>query len=184
MQTCRACSDDKDEEDFHWKIKRLGIRQSVCKSCRSQDRKSNPEYYGKQDAKRYAKDPERERARSAAHKTTHREQGKRQSASWWANNPDKKLHYRLKYKGISRERYDELVAAQKGRCAACLTDDPGKGCTRFCIDHDHSCCPGEKTCGDCVRGLLCQGCNKALGSVRDVPDTLRALAEYLERTRK
>jgi hypothetical protein len=27
------------------------------------------------------------------------------------------------------------------------------------VDHDHACCPGENTCGQCVRGLLCNFCN-------------------------
>lgn len=66
------------------------------------------------------------------------------------------------------------------------------GCCRVCgeasdlhIDHDHSCCPSLNTstrrgCGKCVRGLLCFGCNSALGRVKDNPQTLRALADYLE----
>jgi hypothetical protein len=51
------------------------------------------------------------------------------------------------------------------------------------IDHDHSCCPNildrNKGCGDCVRGLLCGGCNKALGLLGDDPAKLLGLADYL-----
>jgi hypothetical protein len=33
------------------------------------------------------------------------------------------------------------------------------------IDHDHACCPvlGRATCGKCVRGILCQAHNTAVG---------------------
>lgn len=49
------------------------------------------------------------------------------------------------------------------------------------VDHDHSCCPQKYgTCGKCNRGLLCRSCNMALGSAKDNPQTLRALADYLD----
>ena len=49
------------------------------------------------------------------------------------------------------------------------------------IDHDHSCCPGRASCGNCVRSVLCMDCNRALGFLRDDPDRAMALATYLWR---
>jgi hypothetical protein len=34
----------------------------------------------------------------------------------------------------------------------------------FAIDHDHGCC-GGRSCGSCIRGILCMGCNMSLGHV-------------------
>jgi hypothetical protein len=89
--------------------------------------------------------------------------------------PAQSIEYRRLHRyGLSDEAYQELLNSQGGRCATC-----GVVPERFCIDHDHSCCPGIKTCGECVRGLLCFNCNAALGQVKDDPRILLAMIEYL-----
>jgi hypothetical protein len=41
------------------------------------------------------------------------------------------------------------------------------------VDHDHSCCPALSTsCGKCVRGLLCFGCNTLVGRVEEFRESL------------
>jgi hypothetical protein len=88
---------------------------------------------------------------------------------------------RQKY-GISAEQFEALLAAQNGCCAICRGTEPaGKG--DWHVDHDHACCAGVKSCGSCIRGLLCSRCNTALGSFRDSPDLLLAAAAYLIQTR-
>ncbi|MBT2484859.1 hypothetical protein J7E28_09105 [Microbacterium sp. ISL-108] len=52
--------------------------------------------------------------------------------------------------------------------------------TKTAIDHDHACCAGEGSCGECVRGTLCLNCNHMLGSARDSPEVLRAAIAYLQ----
>jgi hypothetical protein len=47
------------------------------------------------------------------------------------------------------------------------------------IDHDHSCCSGRESCGDCVRGALCSRCNMVLGSIGDDVELLKAMVLYL-----
>lgn len=74
-------------------------------------------------------------------------------------------------------RSDQLVEWLRGGCQACGSMDD------LHVDHDHACCPGSKTCGTCVRGVLCGGCNRAAGCVSDDPDRLHALAWYLEESR-
>ena len=55
----------------------------------------------------------------------------------------------------------------------------GKYQALLAVDHDHGCCPGERSCGKCVRGLVCRDCNAMLGLARDNADSLRRAASYL-----
>lgn len=77
---------------------------------------------------------------------------------------------------ITPEQYQEMFEAQDGRCAICFNEPGAMGF--LAIDHDHACCPGERTCGKCIRGLLCWPCNSFLGRVGDSAD---ALVAYLGR---
>lgn len=88
---------------------------------------------------------------------------------------------RIRVYGITPERYEEILASQGGRCAVCRTAE--HGAFGWHIDHDHSCCSTSAGCGNCVRGILCRGCNLALGMVQDDADRLRGLAAYLEMKR-
>jgi hypothetical protein len=72
---------------------------------------------------------------------------------------------------------ERMKIDQWWRCAICqeLTD-------QLAVDHDHSCCPTKtRSCGKCVRGLLCRNCNLALGYLRDNPDFAEAAAVYLRK---
>lgn len=79
--------------------------------------------------------------------------------------------------GLSRAQYAELFASQGGACAICRKPPPPS--RQLAVDHDHRCCPGEATCGKCIRGLLCTDCNHLLGQAGDDPEVLRAAAAYL-----
>lgn len=98
-----------------------------------------------------------------------------------AADPERVLRDNLQTKyALSLERYREMLAAQDGRCAICGVASPGDvRIDRFHVDHDHSCCPGDTSCGRCVRGLLCRACNTALGNFRDNPDVLLSAVAYL-----
>lgn len=88
---------------------------------------------------------------------------------------------RARMYGLDREAFIALLEGQGGRCAGCGTSEPGGKRGEWAIDHDHACCPhASKTCGRCVRGLLCNHCNLVLGHTKDNPEVLRTLASYLE----
>ncbi len=78
---------------------------------------------------------------------------------------------------LNKEQVLAFIEGQSHRCAICPTE-----VTIFSgIDHDHACCPGVGSCGQCVRGILCGPCNSALGYFQDNPALLLAGAAYLTR---
>lgn len=82
----------------------------------------------------------------------------------------KKAYYRH---GLTDEKFSAMLARYDGKCWACQERDAST------IDHDHKCCNTAFSCGDCVRGLLCVGCNSALGHVNDNVVRLQRLIKYL-----
>jgi len=106
--------------------------------------------------------------------------------NWRKNNPRKALCIDMKRAYlITWEQFLQKIVEQNGLCAACkkpldlsfITDVKRK---RPAIDHDHDCCQNTPTCGNCIRGIVHDGCNGAMGLVNDDPQALRNLAEYLE----
>lgn len=96
----------------------------------------------------------------------------------WHAKPENKERRRDKRWGFKPGEYDALLEKQGNACAGCRR--PADEVVMH-TDHDHACCPGQTSCGKCVRGLLCSDCNRALGYVRDNPDTLSRLAAYLSK---
>lgn len=96
-----------------------------------------------------------------------------------ANNPKYYRSQTLWRYGISEEMYKSMLADQRGGCAicGCTEEENGKA---LAVDHDHSCCSGKKTCGSCIRGLLCNKCNSAIGFLNDSPYLAVKAAEYLK----
>lgn len=85
---------------------------------------------------------------------------------------------RLKIKGLSVEEYNKLLNKQNGVCAIC--SKPPESNRRFSVDHNHKCCPGKKSCGKCIRGLLCDNCNHMLGLGKDSPEIFTKAIEYIK----
>ena len=73
---------------------------------------------------------------------------------------------------LSLEQFNDLKNSQDNKCPC------GRNFTDYVpqVDHDHSCCPGNESCGKCVRGLLCQRCNMVAGMLEEDP---RLLPQYL-----
>lgn len=104
--------------------------------------------------------------------------------------PIRHLVDRLKAHHVSHERARLLIDDPICEVETCGIDivvkiDTGHGKRKslLVVDHDHGCCPGDThSCGRCVRGLICGGCNSAAGLLRDSPSLARGLADYLDRS--
>jgi hypothetical protein len=75
---------------------------------------------------------------------------------------------------LERTDYERMFRRQKGLCSICRINPATH------VDHDHTCCPEKaRSCGKCIRGLICDKCNRMLGWAKDNAVTLRRAAKYL-----
>ncbi len=91
--------------------------------------------------------------------------------------------YLKRFYRLTLDDFEALLRRQGGKCAICGTQAPrDPRISRFHVDHDHSCCPPKtRTCGKCIRGLLCHACNTGIGLLNDDLGRLQAAMDYLKR---
>jgi hypothetical protein len=98
-------------------------------------------------------------------------------------------HRYLRTYGITVEQFEWLEGQQQGLCALCHSPEirvhPRSGELFYLsIDHYHECgrhAP-ERACEQCIRGLLCYGCNGGLGLLEGKPYLLsEEVAKYLRK---
>lgn len=141
-----------------------------CKECTRADNNT-----------RSAKNYERYEAKRKEWRDTHREQVIQNSRNWQLKNPEKFKNGQIKSRyGVD---FDASWEAQQGLCASCHLpmQKAGKEPDSVCVDHDRTCCSGERVCGACVRGLIHRNCNLVLGYAKDDLHVLRSAIVYLER---
>ena len=154
-KTCIKCGETKPLDDFFRHGRALDGHQNACKACMSV---------------RYALYFEK-------HKTIINERSRRNQQRLRDEDPTYAVRSKLRnFFGLTLEEYEAKLAEQGGVCAVCGTEP---GTKRLAVDHDHNCCPDQKSCGRCVRALLCCGCNNGSG-LADNPFLLRRKADYLD----
>lgn len=103
---------------------------------------------------------ERKREYNREYRERNRDRLREYQRQYVRRTPQTAADRRLARYGLAAERYESMLAAQGGACAICRAEF---GSTPH-VDHDHSCCPvAGRSCGKCVRGLLCNVCNWRLG---------------------
>lgn len=161
-------------------------------------RAENPEKYNEQKRSAYRANPEKylgySRSWRAANLEQARAYGRENSRKWREANPElareknrrwyaansekaresvRRTTLKTKY-GLTQEQWDALFAAQGFCCAICKATEP-RGKRGWHTDHCHT--------NGHVRGILCLGCNSALGYMQDDPTRLRAAADFLDKVR-
>jgi len=84
----------------------------------------------------------------------------------------RKLLWRVKKQGWTKERYEEQEKKQDGMCAICHRKSTNG--RRLHADHKHSDPPVP-------RGFLCGTCNRVLGMFQDRIDLFESALEYLKK---
>lgn len=168
---CTQCKGLLPLDEFYAKY-------SECKRCNS---KRSSEYQKKNRQKIFAT----KLAWRNKNKSLLKDLAKRRSKTASKRIRDADVKLRSTY-GISQKDYDNLLDKQNGVCAICKKAETKRTKGTLCrlsVDHDHSCCSGRKSCGKCVAGLLCSKCNRILGLLKDNPETIKNLLEYVINTR-
>lgn len=85
----------------------------------------------------------------------------------------------LKYP--DKPRRLEKIHEQDNRCLICYEEFDLLAPILPCLDHNHSCCPGQdKKCGLCYRGFLCSKCNRLLGNVKEDLEIINSMICYIK----
>lgn len=126
--------------------------------------------------KKYIKNREQILTYQAGYRAANKEKVNAQGRKYRAEHPltkEQRREITLKnFYGITVEFWSKMFLEQDSCCAICKRPDPGSK-VGWHTDHCHK---TKK-----VRGIVCHGCNLALGGAKDNPNTLRAAADYLEK---
>lgn len=139
----------------------------TCSSCRLE--KDSDRFSKKNNSKRgysyKCKDCQNEYVRDVWY-IKNVEKQRLSSAKWKVENPVRNLAHRYK---TTEEIMQGHIDRADGKCEAC-GEVPYKALN---VDHCHS--TGN------IRGMLCGNCNRALGLLKDSPETLLGLLSYIRR---
>lgn len=158
MKFCSRCEKNKDREAFYTNPGRRDGLATYCKECQKEYSKSR--YHS----------PEQHKQRKMSEEAN-KVKRKESSRKWYL-----KSTYSL-----TIEQYDNMLVSQSGLCEICNTQITSN--RFFDVDHDHACCNGYKSCGKCVRGLVCFNCNSVLGHSKESVPLLLSAVRYIEKYR-
>lgn len=151
LNICKECGESKKLSSFGTYVSRGTVyHRATCKKCRNKKARE-----ARDDRTRWLE------RRQYREKVAADKEGVADYYRDW--------HLRKKY-GITLDEFNELSKAQGHLCAIC--NEENKVYDRLVVDHNHA--TGE------IRGLICSGCNSALGYAKDSVDVLQSMIDYLK----
>lgn len=164
MKVCSRCKEAKVFDQFSKASNKPDGYQVRCKDCAKEV---------------YWENREENLEKKKAYNLKHRDRNNARGKVYRDSDPEKNKNRKLKYYyNITIDEYNAMLEGQNHVCAICHGVNETTGKDLF-VDHDHSCCPGNRSCGKCVRGLLCNICNWAIGSFKDDPDNFDRAKDYI-----
>ena len=171
---CYGCKKVKSASEFQKHAGQKDGLQSKCRVCNNaHNRKYNSSQERKKEIKEYQNlvdSKERQKEYMKRYSSSPNRKARKADLNRWST-------LKRKY-GLSKSNWMLLLKSQNGRCAICETGNPTRGV--WTVDHDHNCCKGSHTCGNCVRAILCNDCNTGIGFLKDDSSILLKAVNYLE----
>lgn len=174
MKTCSKCKIPKDKTKFghlYW-----------CKDCCKEYRTKNREKSAAQQRVYRKENREKIAAKEKIYRAENREKIAAQQKAYQNENREGIAARRKENReteaakkrgsryGITPDAFKRLLVEQGGVCAICGGLDGKKS---LGVDHDH----GSKK----IRGLLCSGCNLAVGLLKDSSAVAQLAVKYLKK---
>ena len=159
MKRCKKCGEVKSLDDFYRATGMKDGHRSECKGCHQAQQQR---WYAANREKAIA-DVKRWQQENKEHLHAYRREYRQR------RKVEQRDAYLRRTFGFSHAEYENLLALQGGGCRIC-GKRPGK--IALHVDHDHE--TGE------IRGLLCVGCNNALGQFGDDVGLLMRAGEYVD----
>ena len=160
MKICTRCNNELALDQFQERAPGYLYRQ--CRKCRLEVRHE-----------RYKDYPENKLKDQQRSNEWYRKNKDKVSQYRKNRRKDQDVWYRIKYTHkIDENTYMQILNSQDSVCALCKQNK------KLYIDHDHSCCPTENTCGKCIRGLICQKCNMMMHYIDECSDLFEAAFKY------
>lgn len=161
-KTCTKCQETKTLDQFYKANPKQNLDQGVdyyCKYCRNGAHLASIRNQNKKCSVKDCTKSHYARTYCRMHYARWERNGHTDRLIGNGNKEVRDRQLRLKYV-ITLEEYEERTA---DGCELC-----GEKSERtYHVDHDHKCCKGTKTCGKCVRGIICHMCNVAVDKMQN-----------------